>query len=175
MVKPMRCARVRQLCMARDLSLFLAQTVKRELPHLQELTEERACIARAPGKWCPKEELGHLMDSAVNNHIRFVRGALEAEFRGPGYSQDDWVRLHDYKGMQWDTIVIAWFQHNLLLAALVNRIPEGRLGTPCFIGANPAVTLGFMIEDYVLHMQHHIDQLLGREIVTQYPGASLGS
>ena len=166
---------VRQLCMARDLSLFLAQTVERELPHLQALTEERACIARAPGKWSPKEELGHLLDSAVNNHIRFVRGALEAEYRGPGYSQNDWVRLHGYEGMPWDTIVNAWSQHNLLLAALVNRIPEERLGTRCFIGANPAVTLAFVIEDYVLHMQHHIDQLLGREIVTQYAGASLVS
>jgi hypothetical protein len=161
--------------MARDLSLFLAQTVERELPHLQALTEERACIARALGKWSPKEELGHLIDSAVNNHVRFVRGSLEAEFRGPGYSQDDWVRLHGYGGMRWDTIVNAWSQHNLVLAELVNRIPDERLGTPCFIGANPAVTLGFVIEDYVLHMQHHIDQLLGREIVTQYPGAILRS
>jgi hypothetical protein len=29
-----------------------------------------------------------------------------------------------------------------------------------------------VIEDYILQMQHHIDQLLRREVITQYPGAS---
>ena len=128
-----------------------------------------------PGKWSPKEELGHLIDSAANNHIRFVRGALEAEFRGPGYAQDDWVRLHGYGDMPWETIVNVWFQYNTLLAILVKRIPEDRLATRCFIGAGPPVTLGFVIEDYILHMQHHIDQLLGREVVTQYPGATIAA
>jgi hypothetical protein len=161
--------------MARTLSHLLAQTIERELPNLRTLTEERASIARGPGKWSPKEELGHLIDSATNNHIRFVRAVIEAEFRGPGYSQDDWVRLHGYSSMQWDTILSVWLQYNLLLAALVNNISEDRLETPCFIGNNPPLTLRFVIEDYILHMQHHIDQLLRREVVTQYPGASMGA
>jgi DinB superfamily len=158
--------------MPHNFSRLLAQVIERELPILRALTDERASIARAPGKWSPKEELGHLIDSAANNHIRFVRGAMEREFRGPGYAQDDWVRLHGYSNMKWETIVPVWFQYNTLLAALVERIPEERLGAPCFIGASPAVTLGFVIEDYILHMQHHIDQLLGREAITQYPGAA---
>jgi len=161
--------------MARTLSLLLAQTIERELPNLRTLTEERASIARGPGKWSPKEELGHLIDSATNNHIRFARAVIEAEFRGPGYSQDDWVRLHGYSSMQWDTILSVWLQYNLLLAALVNKISEDRLETPCFIGNNPPITLRFVIEDYILHMQHHIDQLLRRKVVTQYPGAAMGA
>jgi hypothetical protein len=161
--------------MAQDLSTFLAETIARELPSLRTVTEERASMARAPGKWSAKEELGHLIDSAANNHIRFVRGAIEAEFRGPGYSQNDWVRLHGYSNMQWETIINLWFQYNTLLAGLVDRIPEDRLETLCFIGTSPAVTLRFVIEDYILHMQHHIDQLLGREVITQYPGAVMGA
>ena len=161
--------------MAQDLSTFLAETIQRELPSLRTLTEERASMARAPGKWSAKEELGHLIDSAANNHIRFVRGAIEAEFRGPGYSQNDWVRLHGYSNMQWETIINLWFQYNTLLVGLVDRIPEDRLEALCFIGTSPAVTLRFVIEDYILHMQHHIDQLLRREVVTQYPGASMGA
>ena len=161
--------------MAQDLSTFLAETIARELPSLRTLTEERASMARAPGKWSAKEELGHLIDSAANNHIRFVRGAIEAEFRGPGYSQNDWVRLHGYSNMQWETIINLWFQYNTLLVGLVDRIPEDRLEALCFIGTSPAVTLRFVIEDYILHMQHHIDQLLGREVITQYPGAVMGA
>jgi hypothetical protein len=159
--------------MAQELSLFLAQTVERELPNLRTLTDSSASEARGPGKWSAKEELGHLIDSAANNHIRFVRGATEPEFRGPGYAQDDWVRLHGYRNLPWETIVDLWSQYNLFLAKLVNNIPEDRLETPCVIGDNPPVTLGFVIEDYVWHMQHHIDQLLRREAITRYPGAAM--
>ena len=38
-----------------------------------------------PDSWSPRQELGHLIDSAANNHIRFVRAATEPEFSGPGY------------------------------------------------------------------------------------------
>ena len=100
--------------MAQHVSSFLAKTIERELPNLRTLTEERASIARAPGKWSAKEELGHLIDSAANNHIRFVRGALEAGFRRPGYSPEDWVRLHGYSNMRWQAIVNLWFQYNTL-------------------------------------------------------------
>ncbi len=161
--------------MAGDLSLLLAQTIEREWPNLCELTEQRASLPRAPGKWSPKEELGHLIDSATNNHIRFVGGAIEAEYRGPGYAQDEWVRLHGYSSMPWETIRSVWFQYNTFLARTVERIPDGRLETPCFIGTNPSVTLRFLIKDYILHMQHHLDQLLCREVITQYPGATIGA
>jgi len=159
--------------MAQDLSTFLAETIQRELPSLRTLTEERASMARAPGKWSANEELGHLIDSAANNHIRFVRGAIEAEFQGPGYSQNDWVRVHGYSYMQWETIINFWFQYNTLLVRLVDRIPEDRLEALCVIGTNPAVALRFVIQDYILHMQHHIDLLLRREVITQYPGAMM--
>jgi hypothetical protein len=131
--------------MAHDLSLFLAQTIERELPNLRAFDDERASIARAPGKWSPQEELGHLID---------------------------WVRLNGYRDMKWETIIAFWFQYNILLAGLVGKIPQDRLGTLCFIGANQPVTLGFVIEDYIRHMQHHIDQLLGRQTITTYPGAT---
>lgn len=159
--------------MAQQLSLFLKQTIEREIPNLRALDEERASIARGIGKWCPKEELGHLIDSASNNHIRFVNGAIQPEYRGASYAQEEWVLLHGYREMPWATIVNFWFQYNQLLAALVANLPENRLETKCLIAQGPEVTLGFVIEDYIMHMQHHIDQLLRRENVTKYPGAAL--
>jgi hypothetical protein len=158
--------------MATDLALSFAHTIERELPNLRKLSDEQASLPRGPGKWSAKEELGHLIDSAANNHVRFVRGALEPEVQGPGYAQDDWVRLHGYGQMPWDAIVDLWFGYNRLLVRLVENVPEDRLNTICLIGANPSVTLQFLIEDYIFHMQHHIDQLLRREVITQYPGAS---
>lgn len=157
--------------MVADLALRLADTIQRELPNLHKLSDAQASLPRGPGKWSAKEELGHLIDSAANNHIRFVNGALEPQFQGPGYAQDEWVRLHAYGKMSWDSIVELWFRYNSLLAELVGNIPEDRLKTLCSIGKNPPVTLQFLIEDYILHLQHHIDQLLRREVITQYPGS----
>ncbi|SPE41865.1 conserved hypothetical protein [Candidatus Sulfopaludibacter sp. SbA3] len=152
-----------------DLSALLSDTIARELPRLRAVSEEQATTPRGQGKWSPKEELGHLIDSAANNHLRFVGGATAPEFRGPGYAQEEWVRLHRYSHMPWEEIVAFWFQYNRLLARLVAAIPAGQMETKCTVGVGPAVTLGYLIEDYVVHMQHHIDQLLLRETVTPHP------
>ena len=159
--------------MAQHLAQFLKDTIERELPNLRALDEQGASVPRGTGKWCPKEELGHLIDSATNNHVRFVCGAVQPEYRGTSYAQEEWVRMHGYHDMQWETIVSFWFQYNQLLARLVANIPQDRLATKCLIATGPEVRLGFVIEDYIMHMKHHIDQILKREVVTQYPGAAI--
>lgn len=157
--------------MAADLARRLAQTIEQEAANLRSRTEEQVSIPRAPGKWCAKEELGHLIDSASNNHLRFAAGALAGHYEGPGYAQDQWVSLHGYANMPWSEIVDFWFRYNRFLVKLVERIPESRLEAECSIGGSPAVTLGFLIDDYILHMQHHLDLLLRRDVITQYPRA----
>jgi hypothetical protein len=156
--------------MAAKLAQYLRDTVTREFPFLSAVNEEQASRpAPVPGSWNAKQELGHLLDSAVNNHQRFARATLHGPYQGPGYAQDDWVRLHAYDQLPWATIVTLWQQYNLFLAHLVEQIPEQALNTTCNIGDYPTLTLGFLIDDYVLHMQHHLDHLLMREIVTKYP------
>jgi hypothetical protein len=119
--------------------------------------------------WSRKEELGHLIDSASNNHLRFVRASLEPEFHGPSYDQNGSVKLHGYQELAWTDLVKFWQSYNRLLAELVKRIPEDKLQTPCTIGNGPAVTLRFVIEDYVAHMQHHLDHILRKDTVATYP------
>lgn len=155
--------------MSRELAHLIRRTVDAELPHLRALADQDALHPRAPGKWCPKEELGHLIDSASNNHQRFVRAGLGPEFRGPSYAPDDWVRIHGYRDMPWQTLVVFWHEYNVLLAELAARIPEASFQNPCFIADYAPNTLAFVIEDYVVHMQHHIDLLLRRPVITAYP------
>jgi hypothetical protein len=152
--------------MTANLSSALLPLIEREVPLLRALPETRA---GSEATWSPKEELGHLIDSAANNHIRFVRALIEPEFRGPLYAQNDWVRVHRYRDMPWLTIVEFWFHYNSFLAALLECVPEEKLLTTCYIGAGEGVSLRFVVEDYVLHMQHHLDHLLGRAHVTPYP------
>jgi hypothetical protein len=160
--------------MRNELAEALENAVEAAAADLLRITDNEAAEKSGPDAWSKKEELGHLIDSAANNHVRFVRAAIEPEFRGPGYQQDGWVRLHAYGEMPWPEIIDFWRRYNGFLADLVERIPEGRLETRCVIGESAPVTLRFLIEDYVLHMQHHLDHILEQETVTQYPGAALG-
>jgi hypothetical protein len=157
-----------------DLAAALEEALRAAIGPLEEITEAEAATKPASNRWSKKEELGHLIDSAANNHIRFVRAALEPDFRGTGYAQDDWVRLHGYREMRWLELLDFWERYNGLLAHLVQQIPEERLEALCTVGESPRVTLRFLIEDYVLHMRHHLDRILERETITQYPGAALG-
>ena len=152
-----------------DLSEQLRDTIVRELPNLRGVSEERAAVPRGAGKWSPKEELGHLIDSAANNHLRFVNAATAPEYRGPTYAQEAWVQLHGYRDMPWEEIVAFWFQYNRLLVRVIAAIPAGKMETVCTVGTNPGVTLAYLIEDYTVHLQHHIDLLLLRPEVTRYP------
>jgi hypothetical protein len=160
--------------MPHHLALTLQDTVDREAAHLRKVAEPDASAKPLLHVWSKKEELGHLIDSAANNHVRFVRAAIEPEFRGPGYEQDSWVSLHGYHEMAWAEVIDFWQRYNHFLARLVERIPEDRLPVRCVVGDSTPVTLKFLIEDYTLHMQHHLDHILVREKITEYPGAALG-
>jgi hypothetical protein len=161
--------------MPAHLAQSLERAVSFESVNLRVLTDEDAAARPSgPDSWSRKEELGHLIDSAVNNHVRFARASLENEYSGPTYDQDAWVRAHGYHELPWLWLLDAWRQHNELLAHLVKRIPEERLDASCRIGSAAPVTLRFLVEDYILHMQHHLDHVLGREKITQYPGAAAG-
>ena len=155
--------------MPQRLSQLLRDAIELELPHLKNVGEAASLLNDGrPGSWSRKEELGHLIDSATNNHMRFVLATIAGEFRGEGYAQDQWVKAHGYQEIPWDTLVPLWYQYNVLLAHVVGRIAEGDLANPCRIGSS-VQTLGFIIEDYVLHMRHHLDHLLARGVVTPYP------
>lgn len=160
--------------MPHDLARALQETVDREAVLLRAIAERDASVKPLPHVWSKKEELGHLIDSAANNHVRFVRAAIEPEFRGLGYEQDGWVALHGYHEMPWAEIIDFWQRYNHFLAGLVGRLPEDRLPVRCVVGDSRPVTLQFLIEDYTLHVQHHLDHILVREKITEYPGAALG-
>lgn len=156
--------------MPHALALLLKKTIDREFSELNRLEEPRAEIRpQGESSWSPREELGHLIDSAANNHLRFVRAALEGSYAGPPYAQNEWVTLHGYQEMPLPAIISLWYQYNALLARVIERIPAERLEAPVTIGDGAQATLRFVVEDYILHMRHHIDHLLGRDEITQYP------
>jgi hypothetical protein len=126
---------------------------------LRSISPEKAAEKPAPGKWSEKEELGHLLDSAANNHQRMVRTQLEDSPALPGYTQDQWVALHRYQERGWGELIEIWETLNRqLLAAAEAASPEQRQRTCSVAGSGP-LTLSFVFDDYVRHMLHHLAHL----------------
>jgi DinB superfamily len=128
---------------------------------LEALTDTEA--AAAPGKWSKKQVLGHLIDSASNNHQRFVRAQLATPLKSPAYAQNDWVATQAYASETWSDLVRLWTSYNLHLLHVISNIPEEKSGHLCRIGEGKPVTLSFLAEDYVAHMEHHLAQILDAE------------
>ena len=137
----------------------LLSVVDAALPAVRAIAESVADTPRAPGKWSPKQVIGHLIDSAANNHQRFVRGQEGGELTLPGYDQDHWVASQGYQDRAWQDVIRLWDAYNRHLAHVIARIPPDRRDVRCTIGAEPPVSLGFLAHDYVRHLRHHLGQL----------------
>lgn len=140
----------------------LTRVVDEAAAELRTLGEAVAAAKLRSDSWSIKEIVGHLVDSAANNHQRFVRAQATGQLAFPGYVQDVWVRSQDHQSRPWLELVEFWVSYNHHLAHTIRRIPESALSVPCRIGANEAVTLRFLVEDYLVHLRHHLKQIEDR-------------
>lgn len=121
--------------------------------------------SRGEGKWTCLQLLGHLIDSAANNHQRFVRAMLQTSLDWPGYEQMGHVVVQNYTGEDPNQLIIFWAAYNRHIAHVIRETPAGKASTPCSIDGAPAMTLSNLVADYIAHLEHHLKQLLaGREL-----------
>ena len=146
----------------------LGRTVAQAKPLLMKLDNADTSTRPAEGKWAKKEILGHLLDSASNNHQRFVRATLQGGLIFPGYDQDALVHLQNFAEVDWNFLVDFWAAYNRFLAHVIGHLPETAAGITCNIGNNTPATLGWIAEDYVAHLKHHLNQILGQTFETNW-------
>ena len=128
-------------------------------PRLMKIPDAEASLRREPGRWSKKEVLGHLIDSAANNHQRFVRAQLTRRLEFPNYEQESWVAAQSYATEPWPDLVNLWMLFNRHLLHIVQSMPEGVLTHECVIGGQPAIELKALVADYLSHMEHHLNQV----------------
>jgi hypothetical protein len=126
---------------------------------LRACSPEQAADRPKPGAWSKKEELGHLVDSAINNHARIIRVQVENAPALPGYQQDVWVERQGYHDRDWLELTALWSALNEHMLAAARRIPSAALARTCTIAGSQPMTLEFVIEDYVDHMVHHLQHI----------------
>jgi len=144
----------------------LNRIVESSAVELRRISEKEASLKRKPTAWSVKEILGHLVDSAANDHQRFVRAQRVRQLAFPGYEQDAWVESQNYQARPWPHVVDLWVLYNQHLAHVIRQMPPSASETPCQIGAGNSVPLHFLVEDYLAHMQHHLKQIQERRTAT---------
>ncbi|MBA4852310.1 DinB family protein [Emticicia sp. BO119] len=145
---------------------YLRQTIYEVLPALQAISDEDASIKPLPQKWSKKEILGHLIDSATNNHHKFVRTMAQPHMEFVGYAQDFWVAGQYYNSRNWEEIVTFWHVYNLHLAHIIESVNPAYLQNTISISGSKPFTLAFIMEDYVEHMKHHLRVILPEANIT---------
>jgi hypothetical protein len=134
----------------------LLQRVPGRLERIPKDTVERKST---PSSWSPKEELGHLLDSAANNHQRIVRAQLEDKLALPGYEQNQWVAVNGYQRRDWKELIEVWQALNRQLLAAAESVPEAAWSHTLTIAGSQPMTLQFVFKDYVAHMLHHLQHI----------------
>lgn len=139
--------------------LELLNVLIEQVPQRVNALPSSASSKPSASKWSAKEEFGHLIDSAANNHQRIVRAQLEDGPSMPGYDGDAWVALHRYQDASWSELVNRWAALNRQLLAAAQAVSESAWSRTLTVGDSKRLTLRFVFDDYLDHMMHHLEHM----------------
>jgi hypothetical protein len=153
-----------------DLVQDFRQTITNAEQQLLAISETQTEARPGDGEWSAKEVLGHLIDSAANNHRRFVEAQAKDDLVFPGYDQLHWVAAQQYRQAMWTDLVALWKAYNIHLAHVIASIPQDALTRPRTENSferlarqaeseGRPVTLEYLIRDYYEHIKIHLEQL----------------
>ncbi|HYP00272.1 MAG TPA: DinB family protein [Pyrinomonadaceae bacterium] len=146
------------------------ETNAARLGALDEAEVRRRARDGGGGAWTPKEIVGHLIDSAANNHARFVRAQFTDDLVFDGYEQEQWVQAQRYNEESWPLLVALWKNYNLHLLHVMAAAPEATLRQPRTrhtldkiawqaVDAGQPATLEYLMTDYIGHLKSHLRQI----------------
>ncbi|MEJ2099347.1 MAG: DinB family protein [Desulfobacterales bacterium] len=139
----------------------IEQQVKAAVERWHRLPDKTLTFRPSEHAWSAKEIIGHLIDSASNNHQRFVRLQLVKHLNFPDYGQDNihWVRIQNYQNRRWEDLLGLWRHFNNQLAHIIRSVDPTCLMHVWESGAQTSVTLFDLMVDYLRHLENHLDQI----------------
>jgi hypothetical protein len=143
----------------KELSEKLLSVIEAAEPRLRAITALESSKPVLSGGWSRRQVVAHLIDSASNNHQRFVRAALQDSLDFPNYDQEGNIRVQAPQEADWLLLVSLWTAYNRYLAHIIARLPASKLETVCRIGSRDPVSLRFAATGYLTHLLHHLGQI----------------
>lgn len=146
------------------------ETIETAATRLKEISDEESMKPFSEDKWSAKQIVGHLIDSAANNHQRFVRGQFQGNLIFQGYNQDEWVSSQQYNSESWSLLIELWRTYNLHLHhVMANSNERARrqmhhdhtLNKIAFnqVSVDEPATLEYVMRDYIVHLKSHLEQI----------------
>ena len=137
---------------------------------LRTINDKQSGFKPTPDKWSAKEILGHLIDSSINNTVRFVKGQFQGNLIFSGYQQNEWVQAQNYQTADWNFLIDLWKLNNLQIIRIVEYIPVDVLSkmysehnfediSGHTLQKGMVASLEYFIKDYYVHMKHHLNQI----------------
>lgn len=117
--------------------------------------------AKDLGKWSKKEILGHLVDSAIHNLVRFTEiNYLEKPYHHRPYNQTELVNLNQYQSMDINELTQLWLSLNKQIIRIFKNVDKKALDYQIILSDQSVIDLKFLMTDYVEHLEYHINQIL---------------
>lgn len=142
----------------KDVCTELRAIIDATLQEFAALPESEWTHKPNPAKWSKKEVLGHLIDSALNNHRRFIVTQY-SENQNIVYHQDEWVAFQAYQQANTQDLIDLWRLINLQIVRILEVMPKSAYQYTCDTGKDGQHlhTLEWLAEDYVGHLKHHLN------------------
>ena len=149
----------------------LAEIVDLASKAIADITEDTLSFKTDSVSWSKKEILGHLIDSAINNCQRILDAQLKDDLLFDGYDQVAWVRLNDYQSREIQEVLETWESINIHIVQLVSKIPDDIMNRQTIehnfdkmsmlaLQKGEETNLGYLIWDYIYHIEHHLSQII---------------
>lgn len=108
-----------------------------------------------------KQIMGHLIDSAANNHQRMIRLQYNDKLDFPDYQQDNdlWIALQDYQNADWNITIQLWKYYNLHMIQVIKSVDHTKLENSWRNFEGITVTLRQMIDGYLGHIELHLGEI----------------
>jgi len=134
----------------------LGAAVRAFYDRYHDLDDAPASRRPKEGGWSPKEIIGHLIDSASNNHQRFVRLQIQERLVFPDYGKDNmrWVAIEHYNEIGFNDLLRLWMLYNVLIENIIRRADPVKLQN-CWVRGDSKTTLLDLMQDYVRHLKEH--------------------
>ena len=112
----------------------------------------------APGKWSPKELLGHLIDTERVMTFRALCIARGDKNSFPGFDQDPYVQQGQFNDVSLDLLLADFVNQRQAILSLINTLPDASFQEIGMANGNPMSSRALL---WIIpgHFMHHFQVL----------------